>query len=172
MSHDTWHQRITNGGIAKDAYNDTLLLLEAKLTLTNKGLHNFPEMSLVLLLIEMLHVNPQLVAELDYNRDVLHGYVDQNLLLLNICQVIIVTIVFDVVVEGKGVVFFLNGPSGSGKTFVYNVLLASVRWDGHVAIGVASFGIAALLLEGGQTSHFVFKNPIAISRDSMCSIPV
>ncbi len=34
MSHDTWHWRIMNGGTTKDAYNDTLLLFEAKLVLT------------------------------------------------------------------------------------------------------------------------------------------
>jgi len=37
MSHDMRHRRITNGGNADNAYNDTLLLLEAKLVLTNKG---------------------------------------------------------------------------------------------------------------------------------------
>jgi hypothetical protein len=51
MSHNMQHWRIMNGGNAKDAYNDTVLLLEAKLTLANKGLHNFLEMSFALLLI-------------------------------------------------------------------------------------------------------------------------
>jgi hypothetical protein len=64
-----------NGSIVKDAYNDTLLLFEAKLTLMNKGLHDFPKMSLVLLPAKMLRVNPQLAMELDYDRDVLHGYI-------------------------------------------------------------------------------------------------
>jgi hypothetical protein len=41
MSHDMWHQRITNGSTTEDAYNDTLLLLKVKLMLTNKGLHDF-----------------------------------------------------------------------------------------------------------------------------------
>ncbi len=76
MSHNMWHQHITNGSTAKDAYNDTLLLVKAKLALMNKGLHGFPEMPLTLPLVEMLHVNPQLVVELDYNKNVLHGYVD------------------------------------------------------------------------------------------------
>jgi hypothetical protein len=40
MSHNMQYQRIMNGSIVEEAYNDTLLLLEAKLTLT-KGLHNF-----------------------------------------------------------------------------------------------------------------------------------
>jgi hypothetical protein len=58
MSHDRWHQCITNGGTAEDTYNDTLLLFEAKLALTNKGLHDFSEMSLALPHVEMMCVNP------------------------------------------------------------------------------------------------------------------
>jgi len=58
MSHDTQHRCITNRGITEDAYNDTLLLLKAKLVLTNKGLHDFLEMSLALSPTKMLHVNP------------------------------------------------------------------------------------------------------------------
>jgi hypothetical protein len=80
--------------------------------------------------------------------------------------------VFNAIAQGEGVIFFLDGPGGLGKTFVYNVLLASVRRDEHVTIGVASFGITSFLLEGGRTSHLVFKILIAINRDSMCSIHV
>ncbi len=79
---------------------------------------------------------------------------------------------FNTIAQGKGIVFFLDGPSGSGKTFVYSVLLASVRWDEHIAIEVASSNIIAFLLEGRRTSRSVFKIPIAISMDSMCSILV
>ncbi len=71
----------------------------------------------------------------------------------------------------QGVVFFLDSLGGSDKTFIYSVLLALVRWDGHIAIKVASFDIITFLLEGGRTSHLVFKIPITIGRDSMCSIP-
>jgi len=73
--------------------------------------------------------------------------------------------VFNAVAQGEGIVFFLDSPSGSNKTFIYSMLLASVRWDGHVTIRVASSSIIALLLEGGQTSNSVLKIP-------MCSIPV
>jgi hypothetical protein len=85
MSHDMRHQCITNGGIIEDAYNNTLLLFEAKLTLTNKGLHDFSKMPLALPLAKMLCVNPQLVTEIDYDKDVLRGYVDQSFPRLNIC---------------------------------------------------------------------------------------
>jgi hypothetical protein len=161
-----------NGGIIEDAYNDTLLLFEAKLVLTNKSLHDFLEMLLALPLVEMLRVNPQLTMELDYDRDIFHGYVDQNLSRLNICQETVVTAVFNAVAQGEGTIFFLDGPGGLGKTFVYNVLLALVQRDGHVATRVASSGIIALLLEGEWTSHSVFKIPIAIGRDLMCLILV
>jgi hypothetical protein len=80
--------------------------------------------------------------------------------------------VFKVVAQGEGAVFFLDGLGGSNKTFVYNVLVALVQWDRHVAIEVASSSIMVLLLEGGRTSHSIFKIPIAISRDLMCLILV
>jgi hypothetical protein len=64
--------------------------------------------------------------ELDYDRDVLYGYVGQNFPWLNICQETIVTAMFNVVAQGEGAIFFLDGRGGSSKTFVYSVLLASV----------------------------------------------
>jgi hypothetical protein len=72
-------------------------------------------MSFALPPIKMLHVNPQLVAELDYDRDILHGNVEQNLPRLNICQETAITAIFNVVAQGEGTIFFLGG---SGKTFV------------------------------------------------------
>lgn len=45
-----------------------------------------------------------------------------------------------------------------------------LRTSGHVALAVASSGIAALLLEGGRTAHSQFKIPIPIQRDSLCRI--
>jgi hypothetical protein len=45
----------------------------------------------------MLCVNPQLDVEFDYDRDVLHGYIVQNLPWLNICQETIFTSMFNVV---------------------------------------------------------------------------
>jgi len=110
------HRRITNGGTAEDAYNDTLLLFEAKLVLMNKILHHFLEMLLVLSSAEMLCVNPQLATKLDYDRDVLHGYINQNLPRFNICQESTIIAVFNVIAQGEGVVFFLDDPGGLGKT--------------------------------------------------------
>jgi hypothetical protein len=53
--------------------------------------------------------------------------------------------------------FFVDGFGGTGKTFLYSCLLSIVRAQGRVAVAVASFGIAALLLDGGRTAHSRFK---------------
>jgi hypothetical protein len=90
--------------------------------------------------------------------------------LLNPDQERAVASILDAVRCGVGNVFFLDGPGGSSKTFVYSVLLAAVRCEGNVAIVVASSGIAALLLDGGRTSHSAFRIPIDVDRDSICSI--
>ena len=53
--------------------------------------------------------------------------------------------------------FFLNAPRGYGKTFLIEALLSAARGLGKIALAVASSGIAAELLEGGQTAHSVSK---------------
>jgi hypothetical protein len=63
-------------------------------------------MPLALPLVKMLRVNPQLATEIHYNRNVLHGYINQNLLQLNICQKTIVTSMFNAIAQGEGVAFF------------------------------------------------------------------
>lgn len=36
--------------------------------------------------------------------------------------------------------FFIDNPGGSGKTYLENLLLKSVRGQGHIALAVASLG--------------------------------
>ncbi|KAH9094889.1 hypothetical protein Ae201684P_022207 [Aphanomyces euteiches] len=50
----------------------------------------------------------------------------------------------------RGKVYFLEGEGGSGKTFISNILLAQVRSMNKIALAVASSGLAALNLIGGQ----------------------
>ncbi len=55
--------------------------------------------------------------------------------------------------------FFVDGLGGVGKTFLYGCLLSRVRFTGDIALSMAFFGIAALLLEGSCTAHLRFKIP-------------
>lgn len=67
--------------------------------------------------------------------------------------------------------FFLDAPGGTGKTFTFNTILDVVRHHGHIALPVATSGIAALLLKGGRTAHSRFKIPVTnINETSNCSI--
>jgi hypothetical protein len=68
--------------------------------------------------------------------------------------------------------FFIDGPGGTGKTFTENLLLSYVRGHGHVALSVASSGIAALLLLNGRTAHSRFKIPLQLDSYSRCSVSV
>ena len=78
-----------------------------------------------------------------------------------------------ILIPGKGGVFsgWFWAVGETGKTFVINLTLAKVRSAGHVALSVASSGIAATLLDGGTTAHSRFKIPIDIDVDSTCKIP-
>ena len=70
-----------------------------------------------------------------------------------------------------GEIFFLHGPGGTGKTYLYNTLCYHLHSKSKIVLCVASSGIAAVLLEGGYTSHSCFKIPIPCHESSVCSIP-
>ena len=82
---------------------------------------------------------------------------------------------FDIIVAGvrdhpRTAHFFVHGPAGTGKTFLYKTLCNHFRAENKIVLCVASSGIAALLLPGGQTSHSRFKIPLILNEDSMCNI--
>jgi hypothetical protein len=67
--------------------------------------------------------------------------------------------------------FFVDGLGGTGKTFLYSCLLSTVRAQGWVVVAMASSGIAALLLDGGRTTHSCFKIPVqGLNNTSTCYI--
>jgi len=51
-----------------------------------------------------------------------------------------------------------------------NTITAEVRRRGEVVLCVASSGIAALLLDGGKTSHSCFKISLSIHKDSVAGL--
>ena len=65
---------------------------------------------------------------------------------------------------------FLSAYAGCGKTYLENAILHLVRSTGHIALAVASTGIAALLLPGGVTLHSRFKVPLNADCDSTLNI--
>ena len=74
------------------------------------------------------------------------------------------------ITNNQGHIFFIHAVGGCGKTFLCNTIAAEVRRRGQVALCVALSGIAALLLDGGRTSHLHFKIPIPIHEDSLAGL--
>jgi len=74
------------------------------------------------------------------------------------------------VINKEGTLFFVNGPGGCGKSFLWNTLAHSVRGQELIVWCIASSGIAALILIGGQTAHSALSIPIDIHDESFCSI--
>jgi hypothetical protein len=72
--------------------------------------------------------------------------------------------------EKKASAFYLDGPGGTGKTFVLNSIIDLADSLEIERIVVASSGVAALLLTGGQTAHSAFKIPLDVEQNADCSI--
>ncbi|XP_008180301.1 uncharacterized protein LOC103308537 [Acyrthosiphon pisum] len=72
----------------------------------------------------------------------------------------------------QGGSFFLDAPGGTGKTFLISLILARIRSQNHIAIAIASSGIAVTLLDGGRTAHSAFKLPLNIhtNPDAVCNV--
>jgi PIF1-like helicase len=65
--------------------------------------------------------------------------------------------------------FFLYGPGGTGKTYLYNTLCHYLHSQNKIVVCVASFGIAALLLNGGHTAHSHLKIPVPYNETTFCT---
>ena len=100
-----------------------------------------------------------------------------NHLQRSFCHKIALALGYGAILDGQGSTsvekkcFFLSGPGGVGKTFTYTLLLSMVRSRGHIALAVASSGVAACLLPGGRTAHSMFKISINTGPDTFCNIP-
>lgn len=71
----------------------------------------------------------------------------------------------------QGGFFFLDAPGGTGKTFIIALILAQIRSQNHIALAIASSGIAATLLDGGRTAHSALKLPLNVhtNPEAMCN---
>jgi len=113
--------------------------------------------------------NPLLQAE-QYNADEMATLVNEQRAIFNLEQAAAFDAVLESITNNQGHIFFIHATSGCGKTFLYNTIAAEVRRRGQVALCVALSGIAALLLDGGRTSHLHFKIPIPIHEDSLAGL--
>ena len=120
---------------------------------------------------EQIQGNALIAAETAYDSDTEWQLLQENLSLLNAEQQSYFDNIVTVVEQCPATVhFFLQGPAGTGKTFLYKTLCHHYWSQDVIVLCVASSGIAALLLPGGQTSHSRFKIPLICNTTSTCSI--
>jgi hypothetical protein len=153
-----------------EAFDYGLYLLQKILSRFGKSLSNFVGMPAIVGDWGVIATNPLLQQQLSYDQEELAGFVAQHLQMFNLEQRAVYDAVMASVDGSLGKRIFLHSAGGGGKTFVCNTVAAAVRSRGRVALCVASSGIAALLLEGGRTSHSRFHIPIAVNESSFCDI--
>jgi ATP-dependent DNA helicase PIF1 len=70
----------------------------------------------------------------------------------------------DQVSKQQGGITSLDDSGGTEKTCLINLILAEIRAQGHIALTIATSGIAAMLMEGGRTVHSALTLPLHIYR--------
>ena len=73
------------------------------------------------------------------------------------------------VLNGSAGFFFVCGHGGTGKTFLWNTIIARLRYEKNV-LAVASSGVASLLLPRGRIAHSRFKIPFDITETAVCAV--
>lgn len=113
---------------------------------------------------------PRIIREeLDYDVPALADAARRHRQMLTADQKVVVDHVLDAVENNRPAAVFVHANAGCGKTFTFNTLLESVRANGHIALAVASSGIAATLLQGGTTAHSRFCLPLKPTATSVCN---
>jgi hypothetical protein len=144
--------------------------MEKLLKAQGSSLDKFPPMPVSQMGWTVLLGNHLLMEQKDYDQDQQQQMADQRIPNLNPDQRSAFDQIMHAVDTHSGQCFFLYGPGGTGKTYVYNTLCYALRAKGTIVLCVASSGIAALILIGGRTSHSRLKIPIAVDKNSFCSI--
>jgi hypothetical protein len=119
---------------------------------------------------DRLETNRLFEVEREYNVEVLQAEVVMAIESVNDGQHAAYNGVIDAYAAHHAKVIFINGPGGTGKTYIENLILNTMRSRGDIALAVASSGIVALLLSGGQMAHSYLKIPIVLDCMSFCYI--
>jgi len=119
-----------------------------------RSLADFPPMSLPQQQWAHRIPNPLLQAE-KYDVDEMATLVNEQRTIFNPDQAAAFDTVLESITNNQGHLFFIHAVGGCGKIFLCNTIAAEVRRRDQAALCVASSGIAALLLDGGKTSHLL-----------------
>ncbi|GBP82268.1 hypothetical protein EVAR_103451_1 [Eumeta japonica] len=71
----------------------------------------------------------------------------------------------DKINNNTGVIIYLDASGGTGERFLVNLLHPEIRDKQQIALTLASFGIAAVLMEGGRTARSILQLPLNIAEE-------
>ncbi|XP_065370863.1 uncharacterized protein LOC135963006 [Calliphora vicina] len=176
MAEDILHrERVTTNNatieLNERMYNEALILLEDKcLEIKNVALIDVGMISPIRSRTDA-H-DQDLRRERDYNTQDLESLLEENLPHLQQEQRIAYNTTMAAISNKHGGLYFIDAPGGTGKTFLISLILAKVRSQKHIALAIASSGIAATLLDGGRTAHSALKLPLKpqFYEDYTCNI--
>ncbi|XP_066315160.1 ATP-dependent DNA helicase PIF1-like [Miscanthus floridulus] len=109
-------------------------------------------------------------GEMIHDRDKLKDEHLQILKSLNIDQKRAFYAIIESAEKSLGKLIFVDGYGGTGKTYLWKAITTRLRSEGKIVVAVASSGIAALLFQGGRTSHSAFNIPMILTDESTCYI--
>jgi hypothetical protein len=154
-----------------DIFDYALFLLNHALTELGTSLSNYPSMPQPRENWDVLESNPYINEQMAYIVEYESVQAIDHLGMLNEEQLHCYNSILDSTIQQNGRLFFLNGMGGTGKTFIYKTLCHCIRLFNWIVLCVASSGVAALLLPGGQTAHSMFAIPTEnLADDLSCNI--
>uniref|UniRef100_A0A2N9EYQ4 ATP-dependent DNA helicase n=1 Tax=Fagus sylvatica TaxID=28930 RepID=A0A2N9EYQ4_FAGSY len=130
--------------------NHALFEIEQILAKSGRSLKEFDGMRYPNMSAIRENRNRLLEEELDFDRVDLVAKHLSLLNGLNVEQRKIYDIVIEDVATNSGGLYFVYGHGGTGKTYLWKTLISCLRSQGQIVLAMASSGIAALLLPGGN----------------------
>lgn len=176
MSEDILHRiRITNQNqnieFSAEIYNESLIMIEdICILISNMPLIHFGMPAPNRPAVDT--INSDVQREHHFDRTSLATFVANNEQLLTAEQRNVYDQINVSIAAQQGGFFFFDAPGGTGKTFLISLILARIRSQNHIALAIASSGIAATLLDGGRTAHSALKLPLNVhtNPEAMCNI--
>lgn len=88
---------------------------------------------------------------------------------MNVDQLAVLDFVKSHTMDAIPYTIYIDGPGGTGKTYILNTIITFLHSVRKKVVVVASTGVAALLLDGGETAHSGLGIPLELEPDQTYS---
>ena len=159
-----------DNSIEKQIISLILHYIQTSLQQVEKTLTDYFFSQLIITFDNFNDISRILAEEMNYNTIQLREKWNFDYVQANAEQKLILDVVIITLHSQSDRLFFIDDSEETEKTFVKNLILAYVHTHDGIALSVASFDIASILLDGDRTSHARFRIFLDILTDSNCNI--